>query len=242
MEAILYIGHGSRSESSNTHFRNFIHGCMEYIDVPIQETAFLELASPSIEEAVESAVRRGAVKITALPVLLSAGIHAEVDIPEAISAVGKNYPDIEFIMGKHIGVDDLIIEILADRLNEKGFGQPEDAVLLVSHGSRNKRAAEEFGVLSEELKNILGSESVYPCFQKENKPSFDTELERVAMLPFKRVFIIPYLLFAGKLLEIMEERASRISAGKKIIFCDPVGFDKRLVEILARRFQQARGE
>lgn len=112
MNAILYIGHGSRSEQGNKTFISFIEETMKLADAPIKEYGFLEMATPSIFEAAKSCIHQGADTLTVVPVLLLPGIHANADIPAELSEVKKAYPWITIQYGMPIGAHEKVTEIL----------------------------------------------------------------------------------------------------------------------------------
>ena len=56
MDAVVYIGHGSRMVEGTRHFMEFMDKVKKEINIPIQEIAFLELTSPSIHETMEKII------------------------------------------------------------------------------------------------------------------------------------------------------------------------------------------
>ena len=67
MQAILYVGHGTRLKKGVEEATQFIEEAKPYIDVAIQETAFLELVDPDIVEGVARCVEKGATNISLIP-------------------------------------------------------------------------------------------------------------------------------------------------------------------------------
>lgn len=63
MEAILYICHGSRVKEASAQAIDFIKVCMQAQPYSIQEYCFLELETPTIEEAYERCIQKGAVHV-----------------------------------------------------------------------------------------------------------------------------------------------------------------------------------
>lgn len=90
MQAILYIGHGSRVKAGNEELMAFVEKAKaKHPNINIQECCFLELAEPTIQDGVEACINKGATKIAVVPVLLLTAAHAKVDIPEAIDEMKK---------------------------------------------------------------------------------------------------------------------------------------------------------
>jgi sirohydrochlorin cobaltochelatase len=54
-----------------------------------------EFCRPSIPEAVEGLIARGAMRILAIPTMLTpGGVHSEVDIPRALEALRRSHPGV----------------------------------------------------------------------------------------------------------------------------------------------------
>jgi sirohydrochlorin ferrochelatase len=230
MEAVLYIAHGSSRGAANDTFLGFITKVMKKSSVAIQAYAFLEHAEPSITQAIEACIEKGAEKIIVVPVLLLTGVHANVDIPAAFAS----YPQMVFQYAKPLGIDDIMVEILEDRLTEAGFSKRADVtVLLVGHGSRELATAVEFESLAVDLSKKIGSD-VHTAYL--TTPVYYDEM--VKRLFTKKIYILPYLLFAGgymvKMEKAVEEQAQHIK------MCGPVGFDEKLIRLIEKRINEVR--
>lgn len=56
--------------------------------------AYNEFCAPSLEDAVQSAVDAGVREITVVPSMLTpGGVHSEVEIPEALDALRRRFPE-----------------------------------------------------------------------------------------------------------------------------------------------------
>ncbi|WP_379160464.1 precorrin-3B C(17)-methyltransferase [Paenibacillus sp. sgz5001063] len=114
--AVLLVGHGSRVEEGNEELRNFTRLLADRRPEYIMETCFIELSAPSISEGIDLCVRGGAVKVYVVPIILFAAGHSKLDIPMALDQAKLKYPDVEFIYGRPIGVQERAAEILLDRI------------------------------------------------------------------------------------------------------------------------------
>jgi len=74
--------------------------------------AHLELAEPSIPEAIEAAIAAGAREVRVLPWFLSAGRHVSEDIPARVAAVQARYPDLPICLLGHAGALPGMAELL----------------------------------------------------------------------------------------------------------------------------------
>ena len=114
MKCLLLVAHGSRRIESNEeiailaqHLRDRVatnYGYTEY--------AFLELAEPSIPDAIDQLVEKGATEIIILPYFLSAGRHVHEDVPEIIASKQKQYSNIKLQVSPYLGESKEIIDVL----------------------------------------------------------------------------------------------------------------------------------
>ena len=74
--------------------------------------AFLEFATPSIEEAIKRCSDIGASSVTVIPYFLSAGTHVTRDIPEEISKAYTSNPNLKIKIVNYFGSRDEVAEIL----------------------------------------------------------------------------------------------------------------------------------
>ncbi|MHC0038016.1 sirohydrochlorin chelatase [Pseudoneobacillus sp. C159] len=225
MKAVIFIGHGSKGSEGNEAFISFIDRLLAELDTPIKGYGFLENAEPSVFQAVDAAIGAGASEVTVVPVFLLPGVHANDDIPEEIALLKEQHTDIVFRYGDAIGAHPVMVEILTDRLKEKGHNSED--VVLVAHGSRVPDSAVLFEKLTAMLQERVGTKVRGAYFTAE--PSYREVLANSSAT----ALVLPYLLFSGgflgKLRDLVEE--SRI--------CAPVGFDQRLQQVLVEKKTKA---
>ncbi|RBW70905.1 sirohydrochlorin chelatase [Bacillus taeanensis] len=240
MQAVLYIGHGSRVREANKQAADFLTKSMKEISVPIQEYCFLELAEPTIAEGIARCAARGASKIAVVPLLLLTAGHAKLDIPEALEKVKKEYPSIEFQYGRPLGVHDRIVDILIERITEQKISiSNKTTVLLVGRGSSDPDSPRDLGVIADMLKIKGGFQSVKTCFLAAASPSFKEGLKNAIHSESRQIVVLPYLLFTGILMKDMEKTIAALDKnGKEIILCNYLGYHQNLQTILADRVQE----
>ncbi len=117
-EGVILLGHGSRREEANEEIRQI--GRMVAAGSPgdLFETAFLSLCTPDLSEVVARFSQAGIDKIIVTPVFLVTGNHIARDIPEEIDKQRASYPNVEFVMARHIGPDPEVVEIVKNRIRE----------------------------------------------------------------------------------------------------------------------------
>jgi sirohydrochlorin ferrochelatase len=113
----ILVAHGSRVEAANQEIRELARSLSEKSGQKVK-AAFLELASPSIPEALDSAAAENPAEIAVLPYFLTQGRHLSEDIPRIVQEKAQQRPDIPIrilnYVGSHPGMVDFLQEI-ADR-------------------------------------------------------------------------------------------------------------------------------
>jgi sirohydrochlorin cobaltochelatase len=115
--ALIILGHGSRNPAATGQFNELVDQVRASRD-DLVLPAFMELAEPSLADAVGQAVAAGANAIVVQPCFLFDGMHIRRDIPEMLSGFADGHPDVEFSFGRPIGPDPRVAEILLERAGE----------------------------------------------------------------------------------------------------------------------------
>src|SRR4051794_17017144 len=116
--AIIIVDHGSRRDESNQLLEEisslFAQRFAQTYD--IVEPAHMELAEPSIGAAYARCAQRGATRVIVCPFFLGPGKHWTSDIPRLTADAAKDFPHTEYHVTMPLGIDDLILELLAKRV------------------------------------------------------------------------------------------------------------------------------
>ncbi|MCC6240816.1 MAG: cobalamin biosynthesis protein CbiX [Phycisphaerales bacterium] len=116
---IIIVDHGSRRQESNALLEDvaqrFADRFQQQYD--IVEPAHMELCQPSIATAYERCVARGAMRIVVCPFFLGPGKHWTSDIPQLTAEAAAAHPGTHYHVTMPLGVDDLILDLLAKRIN-----------------------------------------------------------------------------------------------------------------------------
>jgi len=237
MQAVLYIGHGSRLEAGVEEAIQFIEGTAITAQY-IEEICFLELAKPTIEDGIENCIARGATKIAVVPLLLLSAVHAKEDIPKKIAAGRQMYPHITFTYGRAFGIDDKIVDALYDRIMEQKIPLTEyTQVLLVGRGSSDLDVKYDLTEIARRLESKYQLVNVDTCFLYGATPCFEDVLSQYEREKPKQVFIVPYLLFMGLLMQDIERMVKDVSHGN-LVLCKSLGYHKNLQQVLTDRVNE----
>ena len=116
--AVVVLGHGSRSAEANAEFQQIVGMLRQRLDADLVLPAHMELAEPSLSDAVALAVERGASEIVVLACFLFPGNHMKRDIPERLSEIRERYPQITLRFSRPLGADPRIADVLHERMEE----------------------------------------------------------------------------------------------------------------------------
>lgn len=228
MEAVVYIGHGNRSPVGRELYLKFIQNTMEAVPAPITEYCFYERAEPTLSEAIDNCIQKGATNIQVIPVLLLPGKQTSEEMPNDINTFREKYPEVHFLLKEPIGVNPIMFELVLERLRSKSFSQFEkEAVVIVSHGSHDPLAAKEFERVASALSNELNVPVETGFIVTE--PNYLTVCEKLVENGHEKVYIIPYFFFAGVFLDEMK---AAVENDDKMVVCDELGYDEKIIKIL----------
>lgn len=116
--AVLLIAHGSRRAEANDDLVQLAEILRARDLYSIVETAYLELAEPTIDAAGEKCVAAGATCVKMLPYFLSAGAHVTDDLERHRRELSGRFPNVVFELCPPLGLHPLMVEIVMDRLRQ----------------------------------------------------------------------------------------------------------------------------
>jgi sirohydrochlorin cobaltochelatase len=103
MRGIVLFAHGARDPEWARPFEEIRRRVQaSRPEYPI-ELAYLELMSPTLEEAIASLADQGAPAITVFPLFMAQGGHLKQDLPKILDAIRANYPRIPIALEAALG-------------------------------------------------------------------------------------------------------------------------------------------
>ncbi|MEP9853170.1 sirohydrochlorin chelatase [Staphylococcus aureus] len=239
MRGVLYVSHGSRVDEATSEAVNFIELVKKQVDVPLQETCFLELTQPNLSQGFQRLVDKGATEISVIPVLLLSAGHYFKDIPKEIQLNQQKYPEIQVNYGKPLGVQQRLTEILHQRLEETHISLNTDAkVLLVGRGSYNPQTQKDLSTIKSQLSKLNVELDIDVCYLAACKPSFETALDEAVKKGHSQIFVIPYLWFTGILERHIATTISNYHVDNDIVLCSRLGSHRHLQIALKERVDE----
>ena len=118
MKNILMIAHGSRLEASNHEVTTIADNLAQSLppSYGAVRVAFLELAKPSIPDALQQYIDEGVSHVIVLPYFLAAGTHVNNDIPKIIQTIKQKNDGIKIDLHPHLGAVENMTQLLIEQL------------------------------------------------------------------------------------------------------------------------------
>ena len=111
--AIVLIGHGSRDPLWRVPLETLAQRVSQRSPGMAVCCAYLEWASPEVQEAVEALVSQGHRRIRLMPLFFGMGKHAREDMPALVQALRDQYPDLELQVMPSAGELSEVLDLLA---------------------------------------------------------------------------------------------------------------------------------
>lgn len=118
---VIIVDHGSRRAASNDMLAKVTQQFAEATGHEIVEPAHMELAPPSLGDAFDRCVDRGAKTVVIHPYFLLPGRHWSEDIPALAAEAAANHPGVRFLVTAPLGLHPLMSEIIKDRIEQSLF-------------------------------------------------------------------------------------------------------------------------
>jgi sirohydrochlorin ferrochelatase/(2Fe-2S) ferredoxin len=241
--AVLIVGHGSRQRDANSEFEALVASYRNHRPDCVVAQGYIELATPPLGVALAELAARSR-QVVVFPLLLFAAGHAKNDIPLALHWARQKHPDVRFMAARPFGVHPALTELMRERAREAGSQEREEAqtVVVVGRGSSDPDANAEFCKAVRLFQEAGRFSRVLPCFAGITRPSFDETLEWVARSRPDELLVLPYFLFAGRLVEQLRQRLALFAARYpwiKTALAPHIGSDARLFAVIDERIREA---
>lgn len=117
-KGLIILGHGSRAPEATETLAAITSMVREKVEYDRVEYASLQLSKPPLAEVVQAMAAEGIKNIVVIPFLIATGIHVKTDIPEELAVLGEKYPEVQMQLGRPLGADPRLAEIVVDRARE----------------------------------------------------------------------------------------------------------------------------
>ncbi|EHQ91073.1 sirohydrochlorin chelatase [Desulfosporosinus youngiae] len=114
---IILLGHGSRSLEANHGLIKVANKVTHLVNRPVTP-AFVSHGTPDLPSAIIVKILSGATRIIIMPLFLFRGMYVSTGIYEEIKDIKEQFPQIEIIVAKELGADDIIANLAYSRIKE----------------------------------------------------------------------------------------------------------------------------
>jgi sirohydrochlorin cobaltochelatase len=245
-DSLLVIGHGTRDLAGRAEFCRLAELIAHQRPDLLVQGCYLELAEPSIAAGLRRLAERGARHVRAVPLVLFAAGHAQVDIPHALADAAREWPELRVELGGHLGFHPRILELSARRFNEatgdhSPGAAPDEALardtllVLIGRGSSHHDAKPQMQRLADLRVERTPVGHVEIGFVVLAEPLVDAALERAARSDYPRIVVQPHLLFSGLVLETVQAKVrhwASLAPEKRWITTEHLGADEAIAAIV----------
>jgi sirohydrochlorin cobaltochelatase len=214
VSALLVVGHGTTSDAGVAQFDQLVQRVRTRLPGLDVVGGFLELAPPPIQDAVARLVDHGHRQIDVVPLVLVAAGHSKGDVPAALEREKLRHPGLAFRYGRPLGPHPALLAEAEARLLEQVPRDQwsETAVVLVGRGATDPDANADVAKTARLLLEGRGLGTVETAYVSLTEPGVPAGLDRAYRLGYRRVVVLPWLLFAGVLPDRIVDQAGSWAA------------------------------
>ena len=244
--ALLVVGHGTRSNQGVGEFTSFITRLQKRADAPYPAASggFIELSDPPVTEAVGELVAQDHRALVAVPLVLVAAGHGKGDIPAALMREQVRHPGMTYVYGRPLGPHPTLLEIVETRIDAvlQGADRAGTHVLLVGRGSTDPDANAEVAKVARLLWEGRGYANVEPSFISLAEPGVPAGLDKLRRLGAERIVVAPYFLFNGVLPDRIVAQTDAFAAEHPelaVSVSELIGDCDELADLVLERYHEA---
>jgi sirohydrochlorin cobaltochelatase len=112
-EALILFAHGARDPAWAGPLERLREAVLLRAPGLDVELAFLEFLTPTLPEAIDRAVARGATRIGVVPVFLAQGGHVRRDVPAMLEAAASRHPAVTIHLQPVLGEAQAVLDAMA---------------------------------------------------------------------------------------------------------------------------------
>lgn len=128
MNVLVIAAHGSRKAASNIEVEKLAARLALKHEGGFERVvhAFLQIAEPLLETTLADLAGTGAARIVVFPFFIGSGSHILEDIPNLVERARKKYPDVEFILTRHLGKIPAVEQVIIDEVTGSGTSHSQE--------------------------------------------------------------------------------------------------------------------
>lgn len=233
--ALIAVAHGSRDPRSKATIEALVSETRKLRPDLRIEMAFLDLARPRFDTAVNKLVRAGFDEIVVVPLLLSEAYHAKVDIPQVIAEAQARHENLQIRPTRVLGLEPGFLSVLDERLREAlrvNRVRELDGLVLAAAGSSDPLAVQAVARLAR----VWGTHHRLPvktAFASTAPPTTGEAVRAFRGEGRRHIAVASMFLAPGNLLDRAAELALEAGA---VAVSEPLGADQELARTILARY------
>jgi sirohydrochlorin ferrochelatase len=196
-KALLIIDRGSKMKEVQQELFETSSKIKAQTDYYYVDYCFLEVLPPFIKAGINKCLRQNVDTITVVPYFLYPGMKLK-DAVKQTSHFTK-FVTSKIVITKPLSYQPTISKIVLDRvnalMNEKNINDKNYSILLIGHGSSDRRARDAVLYTVDSLKNHF--KYVNFCFLELEPPNIEEGIKDCLDSNPDSIFVIPYFLHKG---------------------------------------------
>jgi len=240
-KALLIIDRGSKELEVQDELFKISNQAKEKGGYIYSNFCFLEVIPPYIDEGIRNCIKENVDLITVMPYFLYPGMKLK-DAVKKTATISKD-KQVKLVITKPLCYSDVLKFVIIDRLTKLKFlndirlKDKECDVLVIGHGSSDRRATEAFIFTINSIKNSY--RNVEHCFLELEGPTIQEGINSVIKKNPKIVLIMPYFLHKG--IHIKHDVINEVKIALKshsftnILIADHIGVDDNMVNLILLR-------
>ena len=204
---------------------------------------FLEVLPPFIEEGIKKCLEQDVDSITVVPYFLYPGMKLKDAVTQ--TAHFTKLVQCKMVVTKPLSYQPVISKIVLDRVNSLLYGKKinreNDSLLLIGHGSSDRRARDAFLYTVKSLKSHF--KHVNYCFLELEPPNIEEGIKNCLVSNPESIFVIPYFLHKGihiqKDILIDIDKASKKFNFTNLYISEHIGVDSLILDLVVSLAKEA---
>ncbi|WP_298212327.1 sirohydrochlorin chelatase [Ferrimicrobium sp.] len=237
---LMLMGHGTKSPKGQAQFHELVALAAQRFDGPVTG-GFIELAQPSMSDAIDEIATKGIDDLIIAPVVLLPAGHLKDDAAQLANYARQRWPRLAVHLASDLGTTSELI----DRLNQRidAVDMATQAILVVGRGSSDPSANAELHAITRLVSESRRYPLAHTAFVSLTPPDVTAGLETLALLGAQSVVVAPYFLFHGVLLDRIGQQAADWAAARDIPVhvSEELGPHSLIIDSLWLRVQEAIG-
>ena len=243
-KALLLIDRGSKEPEVRQELHEICLLAKQKAHYQYSNYCFLEVVPPFIEEGIRQCINNGCDFVTIIPYFLYPGLKLKETVKRS-AQIGKNH-NLRIGIAKPLCYHYLLTQLVIERIQQTKLelnlrlNDKDCDVILIGHGSSDKRAREAFIYTVDSLKKFY--HRVNYCFLELDEPRIGKELADIIETEPKTLLLMPYFLHKGSHIkyDVIKEVNSVLKKNnfKKVFMTKHLGVHKKLIELILQRAEE----